>query len=426
MFNLNIQANTTVQCALLFDSNYSSHLLNNSMAQKYPELAFVVSDPDRFIAEMKKRFEEQKKKTPMAPHDFDYSELGLPLNDSINKSLSEKIQKFELIEKQFIQKQAETSTTKKLLRKLTIKFEKFKLDEVQTALKYYKDLLKESNTYKKNGSMTYKNLVEFSFFYSRAIGHFDTREYSFFKRHVLEVDRRLNGYKQYKIEQEYQMYKQRKFSVYVLKKAAKGFMEASESFEKAFNNPENLDTIWVPTNAWVERDIFMRLMAKNINLIGVTDSPIQADGFLRPGGDFNNHDVRHESDKYYRRLEYIEKNSLTEKQISSFERKTEDWWLELESEISKIKDPKLKEAVDLMAFNYHHDRGYPLMPSVFLSLKKDNVIFGLYVMLKLGGEKPGFHNPSKYFNQSFNWLKEFWNKRKQQEVDLILRSETLD
>jgi len=74
----------------------------------------------------------------------------------------------------------------------------------------------------------------------------------------------------------------------------------------------------------------MRLMPKSIEIVGVTAQPIMADGFLRPGGDFWMHDVRHSSVKLQKRQRYIERHQLGEAQMRALDAKAEEWANELE------------------------------------------------------------------------------------------------
>ncbi len=372
--------------------------LNSFMSAKYPKLAQVVKDPDAFIAEMRGRFNEHKILHPDSPHGFDYSDLGLPLVKDLLENLDKKIEEL-------------TSYSGSKIRN----------SELRVGLQYLKDLKAEADSILKKGAVSYRGLIEFCYFYSRAIGHFDTRFYRTSQRLLLRVDRSIEGYRQLSIEAEYSLYRLRKFEVFQLKSSSTGFNLSSAPFETAFLNKDELKQVWVPTNAALERDIFMRMMFKDIHFVGVTYDPILADGFLRPGGDFWMHDVRHEAAKYFEKWRYIAQKNLSEAQVSSIDSKVDQWALDLSAAMSKVRDHDLQEAIELIAFSYHHDRGFPLIPSVYLSRKRDGFEHALYTMMKVSGQGVAFEMPIYNLEKAHAWLTKFWTNRLPQEKEILDR-----
>ncbi len=388
-----------VECLapLLRDPNPTT-ALNSFMSAKYPKLAKVVKDPDAFLVEMRGRFNEYKKLHPDSPHGFDYSELGLPLVRDLAANLDKKIEELT-----------------------GFRGSRIGDAERMVGLQYLKDLKAESDAILKEGAVGYRKLIEFSYFYSRAIGHFDTRFYRPSQRLFLKVDRVIEGYGQLSIEEEYTLYRLRKFEVFQLKSASTGFNLSSKPFETAFLNKSELKQVWVPTNAVLERDIFMRMMFKDIHFVGVTYDPIMADGFLRPGGDFWMHDLRHEAAKYFEKWRYIAEKNLSEEQVSSIDAKVDQWALDLSAAMSKVQDHDLQEAVELIAFSYHHDRGFPLIPSVYLNRRRDGFEHALYMMMKVSGQGVAFEMPIYNLERAHAWLTKFWTNRLPQEKEILDR-----
>lgn len=381
--------------AALHRSSDAETAFNAFMSKKYPKLAFMLSDPDAFLARMRARFRERLETHPDSPHHFDYSEVGMPLMIELEANLERKIR--ELGE----------STSKKIGE-----------DEKRVAIQYLSDLRAEARQVLAKGTVSYRHLIEFCYFYSRAIGHFDTRFYGRIVRAQLEIDRAIEGYRQMSIEQEYNLYKDRRFSVFQRRSVSKGFRATNLAFEEAFADREYLHSIWIPTSQELERDVFMRLMFKDVHLVGVTYEPIMADGFLRPGGDFWMHDVRHEAAKFYEKWRYIREKGLTPQQIEQLDKQTDLWAIELNTAISKVKDHDLQDALDMLAFSFHHDRGYPLIPSVYVGRDWDSIVYMLYFAMRFSDQGVPFKNPL-LLEKADRWLRKFWANRLKQEERIL-------
>jgi len=134
--------------------------------------------------------------------------------------------------------------------------------------------------------------------------------------------------------------------------------DAAPEFERAFHNPDHLESLWVPTNAAIGREVLMRLMPKSIEIVGVTAQPHHGRRLPPPGRRFL--DARRcgtRASSCRKRQRYIERHQLGEAQMRALDAKAEEWANELEQASQAVKDPELREAVLLLSFNFHHDRG---------------------------------------------------------------------
>lgn len=379
--------------------NKYTRQLNFEMEQKYQSLKFLIENPDGFIKIIEDRFKQQKITNPKDPYGFDYSEIGIPLIKDIRADL--------MSWKRELYLDANTNYLNPFRRK-----------NLLTIIKFTEELLFEANFYLEANSVSYRNLIEFSYFYTRIRGILDIEKHTIFEKIYLFIDRRINGNAQYAVEKELELYRKRQFRVFQKMSFSSGFSKSSKVFKDIFSNLDELTTIWVPTNAALERDIFLRLMNKKINIIGVTAEPILADGVKRPPGDFWNHDVRHESGKLYESGQYIEKNAVSPQKFEKVSKLSDKWLVELNKEIDRVQNQDLKEAIKLQIFNFHHDRGYPLIPSVYLNYRYDNITLFLYFFQKSSGEGVSFKEPVKNLKAADKWLREFWDKRLIEETSI--------
>jgi hypothetical protein len=419
--SLQIHAETTACESVLSDSlvRLEGQKLNQAMAEKYPELAFVVGDPDNFLTEMQRRFQERKNANLKDPFAFDYSEVGLPLMKYAKEALHKKRPSLEE-ELAHIQKKIAHRQLPILKNWHSTHALEGRATELKIALQYYKDLQKESEVALERGSVSYKQTLEFTLYFSRLIGHFDTDKMDPLTRLYLnQIDRGLEGFKPLPIQAEYEIFKKREFFLFQMNSNQDGFTFAQGPMEKILYNSGELKGVIVPETIPIERDILYRMLMKNVSLVGLTADPILADGFLRPGGDFWNHDLRHESVKYFEQIKYANKVGLTEDQYSRLIQLQEKWYYEWTQALAAIKDPDLKEAVDLSAFNFFHDRGKPFTPITWLQRDDMKVYTGLLLMLKISGQGIGFHNVLLNYKKADAWLDSFWQARLSQEEDYL-------
>lgn len=399
-------------CSSVFQT--STEQLNDLMSNRYPQLSVMLKDPTSYFELYKKRFEEQKRLTPETPYHFDFSEMGMPLVVDINQYLEAKITTVKADMSAF---QTKRDSRNKISRLIRSKFDGKKQKDFETYIAYLTDLQKEAQTILATGHISYQRLVEFSYFYNRAAGRFDTSKYPLKDRFLLFTDRLLEGYKPLPIAEEYLLYKEGKFEVFQMASKYKGYRDAEAKFEADFDNKDELKQLWIPTNAALGNSVLMRLMNTKIHLVGVTDAPIWADGYNRPAGDFWMHDVRHESFKYSEVQKYLEKQDLTDAQFEKMKSKMDDWLVELNQETAKIENQDLRKAVALTSFNFHHDAGFPLIPSMFLTEK--NTTKNLYLMYTISGHGTFFKDPWKNLDRADAWLKDFWGKRIDQEYEAL-------
>jgi hypothetical protein len=380
--------------------DHAYEILNADIASQFeePALKWILNDPDQFMSEIEQRFEAQKALTPKTPYQFDYSEFGLPLLKDMEQQLATKLDQ---------------------LRALKVKKESSAkiVHEIEVAINYLSDLAIEVDSHLVARKISYQDLYEISYFFSRAIGHFDARTQNIIQKLYLWSDNVLSGYEQYPIEKEYDLYKQRAFSVFTKQAKTGGFIRTADGFEEAFHDPNKLRLIIVPTNASLNRDIFMRLNHHNIYFIGVTDVPIAADGIDRPGGQFWNHDIRHSTVMFAKREAYFKSLNLSPAAEAALKRTMDVWYLELLDAIAKIQDPKLRDAVIFFQFNHHHEKGFALAPSTYKDPNPNKDPFLLYMMMETNKQKNSFG--IKYVKLSYQWLKTFWDARASEEQAFI-------
>jgi hypothetical protein len=385
--------------------------LQKHLSIRYPKLAFVFGDPERFFLTMRQRFEAEKSIHPHHPNGFDYSDVGLPLLQEMKPNLNRKIQYLE--EKIRIEKNRK-------LGAFAPRSNETLIPDLETGLEYLKELSAELEKHLTLNRISYYNTIRFSYYYSRAIGYFDPNEYSWSQRFYLEIDRYIDGFHPRSIKQEWGLYRDGKFLLFQEKSKIKnGFALSEELFENAFADQKEFNFALVVTNVALDRDALMGLMRHKIGLTGWTYDPIMADGFLRPGGDFFVHDPRHESAKYFHKIQYMKRHQLTEKEFDLMGPTLDRWYLELNHETAQVRDPNLKEAIDFLSFNVHHDRGYAMIPSKFLEKKKDLVAFGLYSIMAISGQGVAFGNAFRNLPRAREWLNTFWKNRLNEEIELL-------
>jgi hypothetical protein len=380
----------------LSDPNYrrdhAYEILNADIAAQFeqPELKWILRDPDKFFAEIEQRFEAQKALTPKTPYQFDYSEFGMPLLKDMDAQLHTKIEQLRGMRQK-------------------IRWNKKGGQELDTMIAYLNDLSKEVDSRSASGKISYQDLYELSYFFSRATGHFDARAQNPIQKLYLWSDNYLAGYEQYSADKEYDLYKKRKFSVFTKEAKTGGFIRTADQFEQAFLDPDKLRMIIVPTNAALNRDIFMRLNHHHIYFIGVTDTPIGADGIDRPGGHFWNHDIRHSTVMYAKREAYFKSLNLTPEKEAELKRQMDIWYLDLLDRIKNIQDPKVRDAVIFLQFNYQHEKGFPLEPSAYKDPRANKDPYLLYSMMETNKQKTIFG--PQYINYAYKWLKAFWDSK---------------
>lgn len=341
----------------------------SNQTRKYPGLQVVLENPDAFLAEMSKRFEARKVRTPNTPYEFDYSEIGRPLVRSAAVRLARRIEDMS---------QALTSAKGP------------RAADLATHLEHLKMLANEAQDLDSRAAISYRATIEFGYFFTRAFGQFAADTHNLIEKTFLNFDRtKVNGYEQLSAAEELASYRRRAFQILHNLPSGGGFKTAETPFVNAYFNPDKLEVLVVPTDAKLGPEVLLRLMWKSIHLVGVAEESVLADGILRPPGDFWNHDVRHESAKYYRKKTYIADHHLSPEQVRALEDQIQTWYLDLRRQTAAITDPQLRRAV------------------------------GLYLMMKFGGEGVRFSQPLGNLNRAAQWLRQFWQARRFEE-DRIL------
>jgi hypothetical protein len=366
---------------------------NRALVGKYPTLDIVLRDPDRFVADMSARFDAQKKVTPTNPYAFDFSDYGLPVMKGISAALEKEIA------------EVEKGTDHPAER--------------AKGVAYLKELKADVDGHLSGGEISYRRTQELSYFVSEALGHFDHRRETPMQRAFLVIDRYLDGYTPKSLDQQIDNYHRNAFSVFDTRAArSSGLDEFHDTFDNAFFSTDKLELIALPTMEALNDDIFFRLSAYDLFPTGVAADPIAADGFVRPGGDFRVHDLRHSSDMFGRRRVYEAEHHMTEPQIRKLQKRIDVWRAELLGAVEKIPDPNLRGAAIFQSFNYHHDRGRPMVPSSFLPEKVDYTPKLLAMMQNVAGQDKGFKG-QRYVQESYKWLRQFWLPKLDEERAIL-------
>lgn|GEM_PF-1647314 len=394
------------------DEMAAYNAVNQRLAKANPGLAFVLADPDLFVADMKSRFHEQKQLTPTTPYAFDIKDIAQPCFESMSQQLGEEITKAASLVDDLQQKR-DNSWMPSFLQGN-------KLDEAKAGLAHLKTLKAEVDTHLSAETIPYRRAQELSYFVARSFGMFDMPKIGLRDRLLLRVDRHLQGYQDLKPSQEAAAFKANDFSVFQKQSPVGGFKAAEKSFDEAFFNPDAMDMVSIPTTEHLGPGPFMRLVSYDIYLMGMTQEPASADGFVRPGGDFWVHDVRHASAIFHERQKYEEKHNLGKPQRAKLEKQIDRWKAELDAARKDVPSKELRYAIGFLMFNFHHDRGYPMVPSSYADdTANDRVPRLLYTMLKVSDQPRGFDNADATLNEAFAWLKEFWGQRAGQEQDIL-------
>ncbi len=377
---------------------------NAKLVGKYPTLDVVLKDPDAFIASVKTRFAEQRSVDPAHPYRFDFSDYGLPVLKGFEKDLG-----------------AELEKVRSQLERLP-KGDTAAIAEHELGIHHLQTLKAEVAGHLKGGKIDYERLQELSYFSARAMGHFDEGDLSLKDRAFLVVDRFLQGHKHVTMAEEVKLFESRQMTIFEANPGVgSGFRKVQKPFVDAFANTSELKLISLPTSEPLGTDVFMRLAQYDLFLMGVTQEPVAADGFVRPGSDFYVHDARHNSAIFGKRLAYEAEHRMTEPQIRQLQKQIDVWRAELADKLAEVKDPQLKSAIEFFEFNFHHDRGFPMVPSSYEVKKNDYVPKLLYAMLKASGQDGGanFDAPSKTLAKAFDFLRTFWLERLPQEQAIL-------
>lgn len=384
---------------------------NQALVGKYPTLDKVLADPDKFMADIKRRFAAQRQLDPKHPYRFAFGDYGVPVMKSWIPMLQAEIAK---VEGQLAARGPWTP------------WRAGSVAERQQTVAHLKDLQAEVQRHLASGKIDYQRLLELGFFVSRAMGRDDLGKLNWRDRAMLVVDRVLQGHRDSTIAAERARFKAGEMKVFEAGSPVAGFKAAQAPFERAYLNPEKLEMITLPSSEELGTDVFMRLSNHNIFLVGVTQQPIAADGFVRPSADFWLHDVRHNSAIFDKHKAYEARHGLTPATAERLSKQIDVWRQELAAAEAQLPDPELARAVRFFSFNFHHDRGYPMVPSSFTHGPEnpESIARLLYRTLKLANQRMEddinvFAAPRATIHKAYEFLHGFWSARLPQERALL-------
>lgn len=404
------------QLAITAEEKAAYQANNAEMAARYPGLAMVLQDPDAFLETMRGRFEEQKALSPDDPYSFDFSEYGVPFLEKLVPVLAKEIAEVET--------ELERLDDGQYCFPAWMTGKGAEIDDHKVALQFLNELKTESASHVEKGTVSYRRLQELGHFASHALGHFDHGKLPLGQKLFLEVDRRIEGHQDVGIQEQYDLFKENKFTVFQKTPASKGYARVEKRYVDGFQNPDKLEMLNLPCLEELENDIFDRMMNHQIYIAGVTGDPIPADGFVRPGGDFWLHDVRHNSAIFVERQEYFARNGMNEMQVAKLDKRSEVWYRELRAELATIEDKGLKGACEMVSFNFHHDRGHVMVPSNYRKSGAGLVPRALHAALKLSGQGQAYGvgvEKLPNLDVAHKWLQSFWLARLDQEVEILGR-----
>lgn len=398
-------------CSSLFTSEGASAYQSRGIkiVDKYPQFKDLLSNPQKYFKKMSGRFEMQKISDPAHLYDFDFSEWSLPLFQDMHRLL--------------LIKRADVSNRIETLRANSVSawLHRNKIAKAELGIVYFEQLLKELEAHLKNGKASYRETFELSYFYSRAAGLFDVETLKLLslpERLTLKLDAYTEGFREQSVQEEYELYLQRKMILFDKNSPISTWQAAAEPFTNAIFNKNKFEVLILPTTEPLGNDIFMHLLSSEIYLIGVGTNPIAADGYFRPSGLFFLHDLRHASFMYYRTILYKQQHDLSREHIDELSLFMAEQIDQLDAELASMQDRDLVGAIQFYLFNQHHDGGYHFAPSNYLTNNAYHAPFILYIQMKLAGQKREF-NSMKDIARAREWLKAFWIKRVAAEQELI-------
>jgi hypothetical protein len=387
---------------------------NLKLAKAYPKFKTMLSDPQKYFNDMTARFEIQKKLSPESPYDFEFSEWALPLFSEMHGLLT--------IKRAEVAGELSRMSSGQLGRLWNRK----KIADIKVGLEFYDLLLQELESHQKKGFVTYRETFELSYFYSRASGLFDIsvlKRLNLRDRLTLKLDEYTEGFEEQSVRDELERYRRRDLVLFDKKSPIATWQAAAKPFETAVFDKTKLEVLILPTTEALDRDIFIHLMSSEIYLVGVTTSPIAADGYLRPGSLFFMHDLRHSSFMYYRNLLYRQKYGLTRAQVDELSRMMAEYVEQFDAELTQIADRNLVGAIIYYSFNQHHEGGYHFSPANYQSNNAFHAPFILYAQMKMAGQNTHGFDSVKDIVRARKWVQDFWLKRVASEKLLLEKFE---
>ncbi len=405
----------------------ATQLWGQHFARINSEVADVVKDPDAFKAEINARFRAQKEVDPGAPLNFDFSEVGMIEIPIMIEKLQGKIKEFESKKERlttFTGQMRSLFTGGEVPRLRDVFFPSKLRSEFDTAIQYLNELNDILEDHAEDGRVAYDEFIALGHYYVRVMGFFDIFNMGFQDRMFLVLERRIQGYRRFDMETELENLRGRSYEFVTRTSFLKSYQNSRSTFEGAYNAAYDMDElpyILVPSHGHFGIDIFQFLMTKDIYLLGLTDTPIRADGFLRPSGLFLIHDYMHSALMWHKQREWIKNLEISEQQWARLSEASDMWQVELKEHLLAIEDPQIRKTARRLAFNIHHEQGFPLVPSVFKSEKKVNFTSQqLFFMEWIGGETPWrFKTLTNDLNEAFEIIRDFWLSKLDEEAAVL-------
>lgn len=381
--------------------------IDAAMAQRYPALAPIVTNPAKFFSDMAARFEAQKKITPENPMSFDFTDIVVPhlklIHGEVKKKLDEVVERRQMLERKYNQIIGSWMPGRKK-----------DLEEARTAEAFLKDLDAElTECTGPNGKVSYLRSLQLDASCTMAMSYRGTVDHSPLERVLLSVDRYLQGLRDVPVAEAYERYKTRNYRLWETTSPVKGFRNAETVFRDAFYSQDALKMIGLATTIDIGIDVLMCLLPHHIYLGGVVRTNGVADGFVRPSKDFLGHDVRHASAILHKRHVYETEHALSPEAAEYLAKKMKIWLFDLNAQVEALpkdtKDQKqFRASIKLLAFNNHHDRGLVMAPSTYLPTKTDNTASLLYRMLRVSGQKVFFKDHNRRLPEAHQYLREYF------------------
>jgi hypothetical protein len=383
--------------------------LNRMMVAAYPRLAFVLEDPRRFMADMQDRFALQQEATPEWPHEFDVSDWAMPLVADMLAMVREKTailqETLEGVERRYGSMIGPVVVTRpKRIRKL------------RTGLRLLEKLERElSARAAPGGTITYRRLLQLTSAVTGPLSLESSRTLSPSERVLLAVDRVMQGFRDVSIDEYTRRFEAGEFVMFERASSVQGFREVEERFVQAVYDRSRLELLGLPVTFDIGVDVLLRLLPYGILPIGITRRVVAADGFARTPEDFKLHDIRHSTSIFSKRDVYDQAHGLTPDASAHLSHRMDVWGLELVEKLRRVEDASLYAAIRMVAFNHHHDRGFPLVPTSYLRETPDHVPYLLYVMLRWSGQSCGFTGMAR-IREAYRWLRDFFASKLEEEI----------
>lgn len=395
-------------------TNY--RLRNETLTKRYPQLEFVFKDPEAFVQTMKSRFEQQKKITPEDPRLFNFPEAAQTM-----KEIRTDLETFrsDLIKELQLEK---ATLTNRISHSLFGKRSN-KVETISKSLQYIKQLQSDIDKMVASDNYPYRDTIYTLYYYSRIRGIFQFKELSSYYQVAKHIDMWMHGYRRLNIDSELTLYKTKGSPIVQVRsgKISHEFRAAELPFRDAFERTDTLEYVIIPSVYALGSSAFMHVLPHKIHFIGATNTPIQADGFNRPGGLFWMHDVRHEADRYMKVNAYKKAHNLTASQEQTLSLMMHKWHAEFLNLKNSFTDADVKGALDHYHFYTHHDVGVPLIPSMFLNHHKDGmaVYYAFLWHKKNAGQAIGYKDWVKNTRKAQDILTQFWTERLALEKQLL-------